>query len=672
LECRLTPSATVQFSVGSETVNQTAGTFSIPVTLTGAVTPSITSFASGFNDIRSEAFDATGNLYVADAGNNMVWKVTPIGVVSSVLNVGRPTGVAFDAAGNLYVSSEVLQRVLQITPGGQTNVYAEFVDNSGLLPINFSPFGPAVVDAAGYLYVAVVGNGAGAVYKVQPGGGASTRFAEPFFGATGLCSDAAGNLYVANSFDSFRGRVNKVTPGGVVSVFAEGFKYPGSLAFDAAGNLYVGATSAGTVSKVTPAGVISTFASGFNLPGALAVDAAGNIYVGDTISVGGKVGNQGTVRKVSISHVTVPFTLTGTAVSGTDYRGVTAGSLVFAPGQTTAYITGTLVSDPGFSKTITFTLGSPSGDTTLGSPAANTLTIIEPAKKAATSTTAVLKADGSLWQYTGGTGLQLLSPAGTILSTSAVTDAAGFTDVYAITADHHLWEHTVAGWAYLSAGSFLQLSAATNAVGNAVIFAVLTDNSLWENSSLFAGDHWRLLSPGGTILSISAVTDAAGNDDVYAVTADQNLWQHGPAGWALLSRGSFQQVSAGLNGAGQALVFAVLTDHSLWENNPAFASDHWRPLSPAGTILSVSAGGSDDVFAITSDHHLWEHTAAGWAFLSVGSFASLSGATNTAGQGDVFAVLTDTSFWEYDPAFPALWQDLVPSGVAAGSAARTR
>jgi Bacterial Ig-like domain (group 3) len=298
--------------------------------------------------------------------------------------------------------------------------------------------------------------------------------------------------------------------------------------------------------------------------------------------------------------------------------------------------------------------------------ASHTLTV-----SAAVRTTAVLKSDGSLWQYTAASGLQLLSPAGTILSVSAIADSAGNADFYAVTADHHLWEHTVAGWAFLSAGSFQQLSAATNAAGKAVVFAVLTDHSLWENSSLFAGDHWRMLSPGGTILSINAVTDAAGNDDVYAVTSDTHLWEHTPVGWAFLSAGSFQQVSAGLNGAGQAIIFGVLTDHSLWENNLAFGGDHWRLLSAAGSILSVSAGGADDVFAITSDNHLWEHTASGWAIRSVGSFASLSGATNAAGQGDVFAVLTDTSFWEYDPAFPG-WQDLVPSGVAFGSAARTR
>ena len=172
------------------------------------------------------------------------------------------------------------------------------------------------------------------------------------------------------------------------------------------------------------------------------------------------------------------------------------------------------------------------------------------------------------------------------------------------------------------------------------MFAVLTDNSLWEDSSLNPGG-WANLSPAGTILSISAITDAAGADDVYAITANRNLWEHTPAGWAMLSGGAFQSVSAGRNGAGQAVVYGVLTDASLWENNPAFAGDHWQNLSPAGTILGVSAAASDQVFAITADHHLWQHTpSAGWSLTSAGSFASISGEDN-GGQGEVFAVLSD-------------------------------
>ena len=76
--------------------------------------------------------------------------------------------------------------------------------------------------------------------------------------------------------------------------------------------------------------------------------------------------------------MTVPFTLGGTAVAGTDYSGVTASPLIIPAGQTTPTITGTLLADPGPSQTLTFTLGTPTG-ASLGSPAANTLTITEPA-----------------------------------------------------------------------------------------------------------------------------------------------------------------------------------------------------------------------------------------------------------------------------------------------------
>jgi len=48
------------------------------------------------------------------------------------------------------------------------------------------------------------------------------------------------------------------------------------------------------------------------------------------------------VSKISGGPVSVPFTLGGSAIAGTDYSGITASPLTFALGQTTATITGTL------------------------------------------------------------------------------------------------------------------------------------------------------------------------------------------------------------------------------------------------------------------------------------------------------------------------------------------
>ncbi len=377
------PTPTVQFTMGSETVNESAGTFSIPVTLTGAPpTFSNSTFASGFNLPEFLAFDAAGNLYVADLGDGTVSKVTPAGVVTLFASgFNEPIGLAFDAAGNLYVANAGSGTVSEASSTGVVN------------PIPFAsgfsePTGLAF-DAAGNLYVADAG--AGTVSKVTPGGVVSP-FASGFSEPAGLAFDAAGNLYVAN-FSSSGDAVSKVTPGGVVSPFASGFKQPDGLAFDAAGNLYV--ASGDAVSKVTPAGVVSTFATGFNQTDGLAFDAAGNLYVADN--------GDGAMSEVSTA-VTVPFTLGGTAVSGVDYSGVSPSPLVFAPGQNTVDVTGTLMNDPGPAQTLTFTLGTPSSNAALGGVAANTLTIGEPPTLTSISPTSATADDNDTTITLTGTG----------------------------------------------------------------------------------------------------------------------------------------------------------------------------------------------------------------------------------------------------------------------------
>ena len=79
---------------------------------------------------------------------------------------------------------------------------------------------------------------------------------------------------------------------------------------------------------------------------------------------------------------TIPFTVSGTAVDGIDYSGLTASPLVIPAGQTSATITGALLPvNPGFNKTLMVTLGTPT-NAILGivSPffSSETLTIIQP------------------------------------------------------------------------------------------------------------------------------------------------------------------------------------------------------------------------------------------------------------------------------------------------------
>jgi autotransporter-associated beta strand protein len=87
------------------------------------------------------------------------------------------------------------------------------------------------------------------------------------------------------------------------------------------------------------------------------------------------------LSKAAGQDVSVPFTLGGSAVAGTDFRGVSASPLVIPAGQTSATISGALLDDNRFdaaNRTLTFTLGTPSG-ATRGGTTTNTLTIGEDA-----------------------------------------------------------------------------------------------------------------------------------------------------------------------------------------------------------------------------------------------------------------------------------------------------
>jgi hypothetical protein len=202
---------------------------------------------------------------------------------------------------------------------------------------------------------------------------ATSAFASGLNTPTGLAFDA-GNFFVANSGN---GTVSEVSPAGVVSAspFATGLNDPVGLAFDSSGNLYVTNLGNDTVSEVTPAGVPSTFASEFNQPEGLTVNA-GNLFVANA--------DDNTISEVS-QTVTVPFTLGGSAVTGVAFNGATASPLTFGIGQTTQDITGTLLSDPGPSQALTLTLGTPTGGAVLGSPSVNTLFIVEPTERGATT-----------------------------------------------------------------------------------------------------------------------------------------------------------------------------------------------------------------------------------------------------------------------------------------------
>jgi PIN domain nuclease of toxin-antitoxin system len=137
------------------------------------------------------AVDGSGNLFIADAGNHRVRKVSRSGVISTVAGTGTrgfsgdggpavdarlflPFGLAVDGSGNLFIADRGNERVRKVSPSGVISTVA------GTDARGFSGDGGPAVQAA---------------------------LSNPF----GLAVDGSGNPFIAESGND---RVRKVTASG--------------------------------------------------------------------------------------------------------------------------------------------------------------------------------------------------------------------------------------------------------------------------------------------------------------------------------------------------------------------------------------------------------------------------------------------------------------------------
>jgi sugar lactone lactonase YvrE len=290
-------------------VSSTTGDLSIVAGLFASVLSGSALLAT-IHDAGGIAVDAEGNTYGALGAEHVVFKITPSGTISVVAgngsdgaptpgnatasSLGQPFSLAVDAADNLFIGDAENSVVEKLSPTGTLSVVAGTGTFGMPTPgvATASPLGfPAGIaaDQVGNLFVADAGNHV--VVKVSASGELSIvagdgtdggpvpgpATASPISFPIGLAVDGSGNLFFVDAFSEV---VGKITASGELSIVAGNgtagdaiagpatsspLTLPWGVAVDASGDLFItdyvgGAAGCGLVEQVTPDGSMSILA----------------------------------------------------------------------------------------------------------------------------------------------------------------------------------------------------------------------------------------------------------------------------------------------------------------------------------------------------------------------------------------------------------------------------
>jgi len=280
--------------------------------------------------------DTAGNVYVIDAGNNCVRKITTVGIVKPYAGIAS----VFGGYGDGFPATDAaLNGPMSISVDGNGNVYIADVGNSRIRKVN----------GVTGIITTVVGNG-----TLGYGGDDSAATNAKLNGPNGMATDKRGNIYICDSRNS---RVRKVDTNGIIRTIAgtglsgyAGDNGPATLAHissinllkitaDDIGNVYFDDSL--RVRKIDTSGIITTIAgtgiggyTGDNGPATAAeiycqglkVDKWGNLYLSDFESE--------RIRKIDASGIITTIAGTGLAGYNGDNIPATTASLRFCTGVT--------------------------------------------------------------------------------------------------------------------------------------------------------------------------------------------------------------------------------------------------------------------------------------------------------------------------------------------------
>jgi uncharacterized delta-60 repeat protein len=347
-----------------------------------------------FNRPAGIALDRVGNLYVADSANNTIRRITAEGAVTTFAGItgiagyadgpavtatfSRPHGIAVDDSGNVFVADATNNTIRRITSNGVVITLAGqagvpgFADGSGPTA-RFNDPVHLEVDGTGNVFVSDWANNT--VRRVSPNGVVTTIGGLPgasgstdgtgsialFNGPNGIALDLAANLYVADqknntirlgtpipavALPSFTTQPagQTITAGGALNL-SVGVSGPGPLAYQwlRNGSVITGATTASfTVANSQPgdAGAYSVVVTG---AGGAVTSAPGSVTITTTPPT---ITNQPTSTSVLIGG-TASFSVTATGTPAPTYQWQKNGNTISGATNATLTFLSAVTTDAG-------------------------------------------------------------------------------------------------------------------------------------------------------------------------------------------------------------------------------------------------------------------------------------------------------------------------------------